>query len=66
MASSGMTGAATFSFKQFLNYHHEAEWTSFHTHYYYYYYYYYYYSENLVAPGIEPGTSGSVVRNSEN
>jgi hypothetical protein len=25
---------------------HEAEWTSFHTH---------YFSENLVAPGIEPG-----------
>jgi hypothetical protein len=22
-----LTGAATFSFKQFLNYHHEAEWT---------------------------------------
>jgi hypothetical protein len=34
---------------------HEAEWTPFQTH---------YFSENLVAPGIEPGTSGSVARNS--
>jgi hypothetical protein len=24
-----------------------------------------YFSENLVAPGIEPGTSGSVARNSD-
>jgi hypothetical protein len=32
-----------------------AEWTFFQTH---------YFSENLVAPGIEPGTSGSVARNS--
>jgi hypothetical protein len=31
-----------------------AEWTPFQTH---------YFSENLVAPGIEPGTSGSVARN---
>jgi hypothetical protein len=30
-----------------LNYPHEAEWTPFPTH---------YFSENLVAPGIEPGT----------
>jgi hypothetical protein len=37
-----------------LNYPHEAEWTPFQTH---------YFSENLVAPGIEPGTSGSVARN---
>jgi hypothetical protein len=35
-----------FSFKQFLNYTHEAEWTSLQTH---------YFSENLVAPGIELG-----------
>jgi hypothetical protein len=34
---------------------HEAEWTPFQTH---------YCSENLVAPRIEPGTSGSVTRNS--
>jgi hypothetical protein len=34
----------------------EAEWTSFQTH---------YYSDNLVAPGIESGTSESVVRNSD-
>ena len=31
-----------------------AEWTQFQTH---------YYSENMVAPGIEPGTSVSVARN---
>ena len=35
---------------------HEAEWTPFQTH---------YYSEKLVAPGIEPGTSVSVARNSD-
>ena len=34
----------------------QAEWTPFQTH---------YYSENLVAPGIEPGTSVSVARNSD-
>jgi hypothetical protein len=34
---------------------HDAEWTPFQTH---------YFSEALVAPGIEPGTSGSVARNS--
>jgi hypothetical protein len=34
----------------------DAEWTPFQTH---------YFSENLVAPGIEPGTSGSVVRSSD-
>jgi hypothetical protein len=38
-----------------LNYPHEAEWTLFQIH----------YSENLVAPGIERGTSGSVARNSD-
>jgi hypothetical protein len=32
----------------------EAEWTPFQAH---------YFSENLVAPGIEPGTSKSVARN---
>jgi hypothetical protein len=41
-----LTGAATFSFKYLLSYPHEAEWTPFQTH---------YFSENLVAPGIEPG-----------
>jgi hypothetical protein len=35
---------------------HEAEWTPFQTH---------YFSENLVVPGIEPGTFGSVARNSD-
>jgi hypothetical protein len=35
-----------FSFKKLLNCTHEAEWTSFQTH---------YFSENLVVPGIEPG-----------
>jgi hypothetical protein len=39
-----------------LNYPHEAEWTPFQNH---------YFSENLVAPGIEPGSSGSVARNSD-
>jgi hypothetical protein len=39
-------GAATFSSKLFLSCTHEAEWTPFQTH---------YFSENLVAPGIEPG-----------
>jgi hypothetical protein len=34
----------------------EAEWTLFQTH---------YFSENLIAPGIEPVTSGSVARNSD-
>jgi hypothetical protein len=34
----------------------EAEWTPFQTN---------YFSENLVAPGIEPGTSRSVARNSD-
>jgi hypothetical protein len=35
------------------NYAHEAEWNPFQTH---------YFSENLVAPGIEPGTSASVAK----
>jgi hypothetical protein len=38
-----------FSFKYLLVYPHESEWTPFQTH---------CYSENLVAPGIEPETSG--------
>jgi hypothetical protein len=42
-------------FMYLLIYPYEAEWTPFQTH----------YSENLVAPGIEPGTSGSVVRNAD-
>jgi hypothetical protein len=45
-----------FPFKELLNYPHEAEWTPFQTH---------YFSENLVAPGIEPRTSGFVARNSD-
>jgi hypothetical protein len=40
------TGAATFSFKQLLNCTDEAEWTPFQPN---------CFSENLVAPGIEPG-----------
>jgi hypothetical protein len=51
-----LTRAATFSLKYLLNYHHEADWTPFQTH---------YFKENVVAPGIEPGTSGSVARNSD-
>jgi hypothetical protein len=38
-----------FSIKYLLIYAHEAEWTPFQTH---------RYAENLVAPGIERGTSG--------
>jgi hypothetical protein len=48
--------AATFSSGQLLSCTHEAEWTPFQTH---------YFSENLVAPGFEPGTLGSVARNSD-
>jgi hypothetical protein len=43
-----------FSFKQLLIYPHETEWILFQTQ---------CYSENLVAPGIEPGTSGFAPRN---
>jgi hypothetical protein len=46
--------AAAISSKQLANYPHEAEWIPFQTH---------YFSENLAAPGIEPGISGSVVPN---
>jgi hypothetical protein len=42
--------------KEFLSYPHEADWTPFQAH---------YFSENLVVPGIETGTSGSVARNSD-
>jgi hypothetical protein len=45
-----------FSFKKLLNYPHDAEWTPFQTQ---------YCSGNPVAPRIEGGTSGSVVRNSD-
>jgi hypothetical protein len=45
-----------FSFKYLLIYSQEAEWTPFQTH---------SYSENLVAPTIEPGTSGSAARKSD-
>jgi hypothetical protein len=44
-----------FSFKK-LNCAHEAEWTLFQDH---------YFSENLVEPGIEPGTSELAARNSD-
>jgi hypothetical protein len=44
--SISWTGAATFSFKYLLNCTHEAEWTPFQTQ---------YFSEDLVAPGIQPG-----------
>jgi hypothetical protein len=40
------TGAATFHSKYLLKCTQEAEWAPFQTH---------YFSENLVAPGIEPG-----------
>jgi hypothetical protein len=46
-----LTATATFSY----NYPHEAEWTPFQTH----------SLANLVAPGIEPGTSESVAKNSD-
>jgi hypothetical protein len=45
-----------FSFKYLLIYPHEAECTPFQTN---------CYSENLVAPGIEPRTSGCAARNSD-
>jgi hypothetical protein len=45
-----------FFFQLLLIYLHEAEWNPFEIH---------YYSDNLVAPGIEPGTSGSLARNSD-
>jgi hypothetical protein len=41
------TGATTFSSKWLFNCTHKAEWTPFQTH---------YFSENVIAPGIEPGS----------
>jgi hypothetical protein len=51
-----LAGAANFSFKYLLSCTHETEWAPFQTH---------YFSENLIAPGVEPGTSGFVARNSD-
>jgi hypothetical protein len=45
------TGAAIFSFKYLLIYPHEVVWIPFRTH---------CTPENVIAPGIEPKTSGSV------
>jgi hypothetical protein len=45
-----------FSFKWLLNFPQEAEWTPIQTR---------CFSENLEAPGIEPGTSGFVARKSD-
>jgi hypothetical protein len=56
VVSAADPGAATFSLKQLLSCTHDAEWTPFQNH---------YFSENLVAPGIEHGTSESVGRNSD-
>jgi hypothetical protein len=47
---------AAISLKQLLIYPHEAEWAPFQT---------LYFSKNLVAPGVESGTSGFVGRNSD-
>jgi hypothetical protein len=46
--------SAIISSKWLLSCTHEAEWAPFQNH---------YYSENLIAPEIEPGTSGSIARN---
>jgi hypothetical protein len=48
-------GATIFPFKKLLSYPHEVEWTPFQTH---------HSTENLVAPGIEPGACRSVAMNS--
>jgi hypothetical protein len=45
-----------FSFKQFVSYPYEAEWTPFQTH---------NFSKKLVEASIESGTSGSVAKNSD-
>jgi hypothetical protein len=50
------TATATFFFKKLLIYAPEAEWIPFQPH---------YFPENMVAPGIESGTSGSVARSSD-
>jgi hypothetical protein len=52
---SSLNRSRYFSFKYLLIYPHEAEWIPSQTH---------CYSENMVAPGTEPGTSESVARNS--
>jgi hypothetical protein len=52
----GFLDRSRYFFFQVLICTREVEWTPFQTH---------YYSENLVAPGIESGTSESVVRNSD-
>jgi hypothetical protein len=44
-----------FPFKYLLSYPHVAELAQFQTH---------YFSQNLVGPGIQPGSSGFVARNS--
>jgi hypothetical protein len=49
------TGATTFLSSSSSFILTRAEWTPFQTH----------YSENPVAPGIEPGTTGLAVRNSD-
>jgi hypothetical protein len=41
-----LDGSRYFSFKQLFNCTHEAEWTTFQTH---------YFSDPLIAPDIEPG-----------
>jgi hypothetical protein len=50
------TEVATIFYKYLLSCTYEAEWTPFQTH---------YFSENVVAPVIEPDTSGSVARSSD-
>jgi hypothetical protein len=49
-------GVTTLSVISLLSYPHEADWTSFQIH---------YFPEKVIAPAIEPGTSGTVVRNSD-
>jgi hypothetical protein len=52
----GFLDRRRYFFKQLFNRTLNAEWTPFQTH---------YFSENLIAPEIEPRTSGSVARNSD-
>jgi hypothetical protein len=51
-----MLGNTTLSFKELIIYAHEAECAPFQTH---------CYSENLAAPGIDPGTSATAARDSD-
>jgi hypothetical protein len=51
------TEVATFLSSRSSFYAHEGEWTPFQTH---------SCSENLAAPGIEPGSSATVARNCDN